>query len=350
MSMDEVMQDGMDEAAARWFARARAGDMTARERSALASWLNERPEHRVAYEDMQAAWELTSAAASHEAVRAMRAAALTAGPAAEASSWRRKGLWSAAVAACLVAAVGAVLWLNPEARGLAARVVSNSPERAYSTAVGERSTINLEDGSTVVLNTDTRMRVAYSPGQRAITLLQGQALFEVAKDASRPFVVQAGDRRIVAVGTAFDVRMDQKSVQVTLIEGRINVEESGRKSGGQAPRRAHMEAGQQLIAPLHASGPGAATPDMMRTADAVVATSWRDGRVVFQNEKLHTVVAELNRYSERKIRLQDQSLGELRLSGTFVTGNPSRFAAAVHEYFPVQVVDQAGTDLELRWR
>lgn len=347
--MDEVMEAGTDEAAARWFARVRAGDMTTRETVALTTWLEERPEHRVAYDEMQAAWELSRAAASHEAMRAMRAAALAARPTREASTWRARP-WAIAAAGAGLAVLVAFVALNSDFRSTIAKVagVTATPARSYSTAVGERSTIALEDGSTVVLNTGSRMKVAFTAGERSITLSQGQALFEVAKDHRRPFVVHAADRRIVAVGTAFDVRLDAQSVQVTLIEGRVNVEELAGKDSQRVLRRAHMEAGQQLVAQTGSAPSG--KPDLIRAADGALATSWRDGRVTFENESLDAVIAELNRYSDRKLRLGDASLSELRLSGTFHTGNPASFALALGEYFPVQVSDRPDQDLEVRWR
>lgn len=344
------MEDETDQAAARWFARVRAGDMTPRDKAAFSAWLNERPEHRVAFEETQAAWDFSGAAASHQAVRSMREAALAAGPTREASVMRARRWALAAAVAGVAVLIGAFVALNPEFRATVARVagVTAGHERSYSTAVGERSTIVLEDGSTVTLNTASRMNVAFTSGERLIHLLQGQALFEVSKDPARPFVVQAADRRIVAVGTAFDVRIGAESVQVTLIEGRVNVEELADNDARRVLRRAHMEAGQQLVAQT-GSAPST-KPDTIRAADGALATSWRDGRVTFENEALNVVIAELNRYSERKLRLRDASLNELRLSGTFHTGSPAVFAAALGEYFPVKVEDVPGRDLEVSWR
>src|SRR5690606_15969424 len=96
---------------------------------------------------------------------------------------------------------------------------------AFRTAVGERSSITLSDGASVVLNTNSRIEVRYTPERRNVRLLAGQAWFQVAKHPERPFVVEAGDRRVTALGTAFDVRMDSRdSVQVTLAEGKVSVE------------------------------------------------------------------------------------------------------------------------------
>jgi transmembrane sensor len=204
----------------------------------------------------------------------------------------------------------------------------------YSTAIGERSTIALEDGSTLVLNTATRLRVDFTRSARNVTLLSGQALFEVASDARRPFTVQAGDRRITALGTAFDVRVEAGVVRVTLLEGRVAVEEPGRPAN-----REELTPGQQLLA----ASRGAAT---VRHADVERVTSWRDGRLVFENEPLAGVVAEVNRYSNRKVVLSDPALGELRISGTFRIGSPVNFISALRDYFPIEA-SEAGAHGDL---
>src|SRR5690606_15701139 len=106
----------------------------------------------------------------------------------------------------------------------------------YSTGIGQRSTVTLQDGSIVELNAQTRIKVAFGAERRSVQLLDGQAIFRVAKDASRPFVVHAGDREIIALGTAFDVRLDPSAMRVTLLEGKVAVRPEGSAAALEWPR------------------------------------------------------------------------------------------------------------------
>src|SRR5690606_31466403 len=154
----------------------------------------------------------------------------------------------------------------------------------YVTAVGEQREITLLDGSHVRLDTDTRMRVRFNEGTRRILLDRGQALFEVAHRAQQPFVVQAGDTEVTALGTRFDVRRsaDVRGARVTLVEGSVAV------TGGDGVNRRdwRLQPGEQLNTAARSAKP--------RSVDVTVATSWAKGRLVFQNTPLQDAVAEVN--------------------------------------------------------
>lgn len=339
-----------EDAAAGWLARLRSGAVTAKEREAFVAWREADPAHRAAFEAVERAWSATGEAAGHEAVRAMRAAALAS------SSRRRKWIPMGVAAAVLVVVGIAAAWVAYRTSfmmpgsPLAQLVAGANPDRPpfFSTAVGERSTVALDDGSTIVLNTQTRVRVDYGAAERAVILLKGQALFEVAKDPQRPFVVRAGDRRIRALGTAFDVRLNEDEVRVTLLEGRVAVEEAlvtrPDQPARRPPRRSELTAGQQLVATT-------AGADQVLAADVERVTSWREGRLIFENELLNEAVAEVNRYSDRKIMLTDPSLNDLRVSGVFRTGSPTSFVGALSDYFPIEATssDPQG-NIFLAWR
>src|SRR5262249_53719521 len=154
-----------------------------------------------------------------------------------------------------------------------------------------------------------------------VHLLRGQAYFEVAKDHDRPFVVEAQNRRFVAVGTAFDVRLDGAQVKVTMVEGTVRVESVADTHAGSAdiqrpasPPMAHttnlITAGQQLVA-------DSTLNDQVSRTDPERSTSWRRGQIIFDDTRLADAVAEINRYSEAKIELADPALADLRLSGAF---------------------------------
>jgi len=231
----------------------------------------------------------------------------------------------------MLAALVAGFMINAE-EPLRARLPGwlGGPE-AFATAVGEHSTIPLQDGSTVVLDTSSKIQLSFTPVERAVRLIRGQALFEVAKNPSRPFVVYAGDRRIVALGTSFDVRLQDASVRVTLVEGRVAVD---RVSAPAFSRPTELTPGQQLIA-------SPSSPVEVHHADMASVTSWREGRLMFSDEPLAAAVAEVNRYSRTKIVLADPALASLRISGVFRTGQITGFVAALETRFPLQIRRQS---------
>lgn len=207
---------------------------------------------------------------------------------------------------------------------------------AHSTGVGEQRLVVLPDGSRMSLNTATRVSVALGREQRTVKVESGEALFEVAKDASRPFVVKAADAEVLATGTAFLVRVTPGSqgisdaLAVTLVEGQVVV---SRAKGGAA---GVMPAGPVLMAPgervrlsgvRRAETPGPVQVDQPRM-DQLLA--WKRGEAIFDDVSLLEAVAEMNRYSSMPIRLAGVGdLSGLRVSGVFRTGDSAGFARAV---------------------
>lgn len=323
-----------------WDARLRSPDCADEDRIRFAAWRDSNPEHRAAFERLQTYVSALRQASGRAEVRGLREAAASA-------VQRRRPARGWAVAASIALLLGlAVFWKHlPE-------TMRDTPLRAlaslqgadfYSTGFGQRSTVTLEDGSSVELNARTTIEVRIDEAGRHIRLLEGQALFDVAKDARRPFVVRAADRDIVAVGTAFDVRLDSRSVRVTLLEGKVNV---GR-GGHEKPRPQVLVPGQQFVALLRgqksrADAPAAADrggsapqQDMVRPVDVAKVTGWRDGQVFLEDLTLVDAVAEMNRYSRIRIVIGDDSLAKIRVNGMFRAGEQAAFVAALQEYFPV---------------
>jgi transmembrane sensor len=226
--------------------------------------------------------------------------------------------------------------------------------QTYQTGVGQRATVTLPDGTVVTLNTDSRVRTRGSADRRLIYLDRGQAFFKVAHDKAHPFVVTAAGRTITALGTAFDVRVDDgKTFKVTLVEGRVRVEAlphaapAARRSGGDpaasapAPGQAtEMVAGTELVARDDTKW------DLGRT-DVRRETSWTTGQLVFYATPLKQVVAELNRYSERKIVLDDQPFADRPISGTFRAGDVETFARGLETYRMARIVEETDSAVVL---
>jgi transmembrane sensor len=322
----------LPDGAAEWDARLRAPDCTEAERAAFNRWCAASPEHQRSFDELQAALASLREARDRPEIRSLREAAL--GAASPARRWRR---WIAPAVGIGVAAAAAfaVVTLRPLA-------IEDSRQAAappsYATAVGERSTTSFDDGTVAVLNTNTRLEVDYADTERRVTLRRGQALFDVAKDPMRPFVVVAGEQRITAVGTVFDVRYEGNAIEVTLVEGVVDVapkEPVGANLNGPSPELAtvRLNAGQRLVTTA------LATPSspVVETADVETATMWREGRVFFEDAPLSEAVAEMNRYSTTAIVVADPGLDRHRVNGMFRTGQQGNFVEALEAYFLIQV-------------
>ncbi len=331
----ECQDEALRETAALWYDRLNRDTVADEMHAAFVRWRDARPEHRQAYEAAAGAWALVRQGSYHPQIMALRhetALRLT----------RRSSRWSSvslrvAAAAALVA-IAVALTVTLQLPGVSWLSASGADGRnLYSTATGQRLTVTLPDSSQVTLNTQTRIRTVFTAGERRVLLEQGQALFEVQKDASRPFVVEARGRRFIAVGTAFDVRVDGHQVRLTMVEGTVSLAPLSPANNEDVARSPAilLSAGQQLTIDARAS---VAVEPLIRTADAERATSWRRGQVIFENTSLADAVAELNRYSEKKIELSGPELPELKLSGAFATGRIGVFVEALTTYFPVEVV------------
>ena len=339
-------QGPLPEVAAIWVSREDEGRLGADGRAALEAWLAEDPRHRAAYAGARDACDAAARHAADPQMMELRAAALAATPDRGAPVWRMAA--AVAVGAVLLGVGGGTvtaITAPAESRigGVAARLAPALPPGSalYRTAVGERSTVVLPDGSVATLNTDSVLKVAYSDTERGVRLLRGQALFDVAKNKRVPFQVYAGERRITAVGTVFDVRLVGERVKVALVEGVVKVARTAPQSSPAPNQQVTMTAGEVLEAP-----PAAAM--VVRTADTGRATSWKDGVVVFDDLPLAEAVAEMNRYTHRPVALADPRIGAYRVSGVFRTGDPERFAEAMSEVFPLEIEHRSDGSAELR--
>ncbi|HEX6865917.1 MAG TPA: FecR family protein [Caulobacteraceae bacterium] len=330
-----------EDAATQWVARRRLGLMSAAEETAFDAWRAD-PDNAAALAEIEGLVEGVGDIAAMAEVRAMREAALAVAPP------RRPPLraWGA-IAASLVALVLAGVWAAnlPAAPTPSAPVPAVAAQR-YVTGVGEQRTVKLADGSRVALNTASVVEVAYSEGRRDVRLLQGQALFDVAHNAARPFVVTAGDRVVTALGTRFDVRVDAGAVKVVLVEGRVKVEPlrpAGLERIVPVLGRATLDAGEELTAD-DADGIDVAVADTDR------ATSWRRGQVIFRDDTVAAAVAEMNRYSDTQLVIADPRIASLKISGVFGVTREQNFLAALTSYYPIEAVERSPRVTALTWR
>jgi transmembrane sensor len=308
------------EVAAYWHGLREEGQLDPILQERFHAWLASHPNNRAAYASLENTWAGMASAGAHERILSMRHDALAAPHAV--LSRRRK---ASAIAASIVAGamvIGILIY----------RTASSTRAGEFVTQVGERSSITLADGTTVVLNTSSRMQVAFDKQVRRVRLLAGQAWFEVAKGQPRSFVVEAGGERVTAHGTAFDVRIEEHDrVQVTLVEGRVSVETLGgaAEQGGSVAREDLFPGDRLTVA--------AAVPASRSRVDLVKATSWREGQIIFDDDTLAAAVAEVNRYSAKRIVLADPRLATLRMSGVFLAGHTDSFLETIVGNFPIKV-------------
>jgi len=202
----------------------------------------------------------------------------------------------------------------------------------YATAVGEQRTVRLDDGSLLSLNTHSKAQVLFSGNARRVNLLEGDALFDVARDPSRPFQVSAGSAVIEVLGTQFNVQRRNGKTRVSVVDGRVRINASEAAEGVtptvlSAGDEAHVTRGQVI---------------KQATADLESALAWRQRRLVFRGTPLSEVVEEFNRYNERQIRLEDEALAQRRISGVFHADDPGTILKFLRKESAVTIEDRAG--------
>jgi transmembrane sensor len=324
--------------AAEWFVLFKEGEADATAREAFHGWLRKSPENVHAYLRMAGLWEDTGLLAkSNELDRqALLQRALKSANVVEFEPIARRpssgiavsragsSRLRVAIAASILIATAAVLgwmWVLKD---------------TYSTGVGEQRTVSLQDGSALIINSGSRVRVRFSEHERDIDLLSGQALFRVAHDTSRPFVVHSGSTRVRAVGTQFDVYQKATGTVITVLEGTVAVREDDGQNGA-APAPGSKKDGQIL---LQAGFQLTVTPQAMRSttpANLEAATAWTQGKLIFDETPLSEVVAEFNRYSARRLVIEDPALQRFHVSGIFPSSDPGRIAALLRQRFGIEV-------------
>jgi transmembrane sensor len=219
------------------------------------------------------------------------------------------------------------------AAGLGAIAVLVPGGRRFGTALGEVRKVPLDDGSVAAINTESRVQVEMKPQIRRVTLAKGEVWFKVAKDARRPFVVEAGEVRVRAVGTAFSVRRRDNGADVLVTEGVVATWVVGHED-----REIRVSAGSRAFVSED-------QPPQAVEAKAEIdnALAWRDGQVALYGETLADAAAEFNRYNARKIVIPDPRLASEKVVGQFRTDDPEAFAQAAASTLGARVVADNST-------
>jgi transmembrane sensor len=360
-------QGVLKEEAAEWLIRL-DGDSppTQQELETLGQWLHRSPAHREELERLATLWDRMNVLTELAVPLGKRRS--------EIPPTRLEGATSLVRARGLRPAIVGALIIGAFALGLAWHLRGVFDDRAaaadglYATAVGQQTTIELPDGSQIILNTNSQIRVDYGDQYRRVHLLQGEALFTVATDSDRPFRVYAGSGRIQAVGTAFSVYLKGLDVQVTVTEGRValasldlplsKVSQPVTLAAGQRAGRAPnvttdddpveslgtLAAGQvaTIRGPENEAGvDNAPTPKVIESPlppnEIAKRLAWRDGILMFSGDRLEDVVKEVSRYTTVAIEIPEPDIRNMRIGGRFPVGETEVMLGALESNFNLRV-------------
>lgn len=303
-----------------WFARMLEPDCSADERAAFARWRDADPAHAAAWHELDRLWQQGADAMRHPAVIAAWRALREAPP----LPWYRRLSFLLPAAAMVAAAALAVLVLLP--RGHMAEMPVEGI--AYQTATGQQRDIHLADGTTVVMDAQSSLRVSYDDRQRRVDLLHGRAQFAVRHDPRHPFVVHAGNGTVTDVGTVFQVRTDADCTGVTLLEGAVDITAA---APGHAAQHVSLHHGGRQV---WFGRDGRISPP--QSADLQAAEGWMQGKLFVHDWRLPELLDEMNRYNHVQVAIGDPSLADMRVSGVFDAHDPQTMLQLLQRGWPVR--------------
>jgi len=307
--------------AGQWVLRLGGDDCSEDDMASWLQWCDESPDNLDLFQSLQADW--------HD-LDALKGAPWSKGSSppvpVQENRWSRWTL-AAAIAILFVGGVAMTYWL----------LGRSQPQQLIAARANKTAT--LPDGSSVVLAARTLVDVDFTGPKRRLNLSEGLAYFKVQHDEKRPFVVQAGEVNVTAVGTAFDVRRESDRVIVTVEEGVVEVASQARS--GTPPIIWRAEAGYQLA---YSTREHTAT---IASIDPSSVLKWRAGEFAYIWEPLATVVADISRYSSRRIVIGDERLAGLRFTGTVFTSSADDWLRAIQEAYPIRVRQDPNGDIVL---
>ncbi|AKC70024.1 FecR family protein [Pandoraea oxalativorans] len=328
------------EEAALWFTRAHSGAFSDAERASRDAWLSADPLHRAEYAALDRVWQ-AAAAVPVGRLRALAEPGIAdVGPEVvnRRASRSTAGRWIAVACVCIFA-IGLGAMMLPSVTRSPEHLAQLTPSGAapaqtqeIATRPGERRSVTLADGTVVELNTRTHIQVRFTPAQRTVTLLDGEAMFSVTRDASRPFVVDAGTGRVTVTGTRFDVRRIEKHVSVAVESGSVTVDGVPAQTAGATKKTSAL-----LTKGLGTTVQPDGTVASASPVDLSTALAWRDGKLIFRNATLADVAHEVTLYRPSPVIVANDAVGQLRVTSVFSADNTDELLAALPQFLPVRV-------------
>ena len=322
-----------------WVVQLHARKLRARERAELNQWLAASPDNVREFLRAETVWRLSGGFAHDEQIQRQLDAILARKPPRPVVARRRSVrivAWAASV--LVIATLGALAW----------QMLAHNHATVYETVAGEQRSVLLPDESALTLNTASRVRVRYGEHERKLELERGEVIFQVAKDAARPFVVQVGPGIVRALGTRFDVMLDERrAVTVAVLDGSVQVitrgvgrespsQPTNDASGAAAPAGSILRAGES--AAFESSGRMVRANPEHASLERINA--WHDGKLRFDAWSLLDAIREHNRYATKPIRFGSAELENLRVSGVFRVGDTAALLSALNQLLDIEAVDE----------
>lgn len=326
MKIDREMQ-GIEASAADWIAeRDRFDERLPPERqAALEEWLSAATAHRVAFLRLERAWRRANRL---RALQSASPAILTPPPARRGpAAWLARPVVQRTAAGLSLATLVLALGLN---------LMGGRPQTVdYTTARGQRESVMLADGSKLTLNTATQLRTEVTAQARQVWLENGEAFFDIAHDATRPFVVHAGKQTVTVLGTKFSLLREGEKLRVAVLEGRVQVqaEQTGRATVLTRDDTALADAGNLLVTKL--------SPQQLSAN-----LSWLQGKLVLSDVSLAEAARQFNRYGSKQLVIKDEAAAHIVIGGVFEASNVEAFARLLHAGFGLQV-QVAGEEIQV---
>ena len=299
-------RERLENEAVAWHTRLTSGEIGAVERSRFEAWRKQSPAHEQAYHKIETLWQMLEMPVRVDRQRRKKTP--------KSAHFQRWGLGLAMVASLLLMVT---LGMFPD--------YLYQPWADYSTHIGERTSIRLEDGSVAHLNTDTALNVTWHDNERRVVLLRGEAEFEVAHDSSRPFRVQAGNTVTEALGTRFIVRYAGSAGTVTLLKGKVSTEQTARNG-----TFVTLHPGERVAFNAQSLGEVSA-------ADVSAAEAWLRGRLIMNFVTLKQVVAEINRYHRGQVILLGDALADKEINVAIDLNNIDAWLDTLKDTLPIHI-------------
>lgn len=315
----------IDDEASLWLVRLDNGNLSEQSRKELKAWLSADERHQVALKAMADIWhdmdEVLMMVNDENASK-------------NASIWPiLTPVFKPLLLAASVSFFAIFIWLAMPA---------NVEKHSYATLIGQQMDTRFEDGSVIHLNTNSHIETEFSDEKRIIKLIKGEALFEVAHDPDRPFIVYAGDRLVQAIGTKFVVHLASENIQVTVTDGKVKMSKVALNTSLDDIKELNsatiekddifIAKGEKVIADSNQA------PKLSHIEPENIARelSWLDGKLIFDNERLFDVIKQINRYDNIEIVLEDPSLHDIKISGRFDLGDSEALIEAIELSFNIK--------------
>ena len=314
MTSLDAQEDRLTAEASAWIVRLQRHDLSEDDSLEFDAWLASAPANRAAYKHALAIWQAFEISAGDVLAELEQAGKRPVARSAPSRRWM-VGAGGFAVAAGLALAILPSTLMQPTFQ-------------TYVTGKGQHKRVTLADGSIVDLNAETSLKVSFARSERHVVLGDGEAIFDVAHDEKRPFTVQAANRVVRVVGTQFDVRNRQGELTVTVARGKVQVRPMAATATGRA----------FLLTPGQRLEVGQTGAELLKIVDPQEAFGWRAGRLVYRDQPLADVVADLNRQFVDQIEIGDPELGHIPITGVIVLDDPQSVTARLSLMLPIRSI------------